>query len=319
MNVIRYKDLSDAHVIESIEPGQALYQAFDGIDFSKHIILVNGKMHYPDYIAREGDIIVIRSTPGEAVTTLLVIVAVISLAAAIFTGVEAYKARKQAEELADKMKGLSDSVKNVPYLKGASNSVANGKSQPFVIGEHLFTPYLLSLGHKAISGTNGIDQYYYVVMQGGFAKQVLRNMKTDDIMLKDWGSALTVPQEGVFEFDADSPFYDADSLIEIAQDGAAFATAAFNTKIVSNETGDQMKKSDDPAYEDLIYTLPDHARSADICIMFNGLRQYNDDGNKRTRTVTVTPSYSLNSGTSWTPFTFDVNGTPTNAIAGKFR
>lgn len=317
MNVIRYKDLSDAHVIEQITPGKTLYQSFEGLDFSKHIILVNGQKHYPDYIAREGDIIVIRSIPGEAVTVALIIVAVISLGLAIYAGTEAYKARKQAEALEDKLRNVSDSVKNIPYLKGASNALATGKSQPFIIGEHLFTPYLVSKGYKTIAGTNGVDQYYYVVLEGGFNKQVLRKLSADDVILRDWGTSETTPQEGVYAFDTDSVFYDADSLIEVAQDGAAFTTASFNVKVVSNETGDQMKKSDDPAYEDLIYTIPLRSRSADVCIMFNGLLKYNSDGNSSTRTVTVTPSYSLNSGTSWTPFTFDVNGTATNAIAGN--
>lgn len=321
MNVIRYKDLSDAHVVEQIAPRKTLYESFEGIDFSKHVLLVNGKKHNPDYIAKEGDLIVIRSIPGQFTDSDLVFIVATVFLGPIFGYMvgDLYKQKKQLSALMDQMQNVNDAVKNIPYLRGASNALATGKSQPYIIGEHLFTPYLVSTGYKTISGLNGADQFYYVVLEGGFNKQVLRKISADDVALRDWGTSLTTPQEGIYLFDADSVLYDADSLIEVAQDGAAFATSAFNVKIVANETGDQLKKSDDPAYEPLIYTLPLHSRNADVCIMFNGLRQFGDDGSKNTRTVVVTPSYSLNSGASWTDFTFDVNGTQTNTIAGNYN
>ena len=54
----------------------------------------------------------------------------------------ANETRKQVAALQDKIKNMSlkDSVANIPYLRGANNSVAKGKSQPYIIGEHLFTP-----------------------------------------------------------------------------------------------------------------------------------------------------------------------------------
>ena len=314
INATLYKELSDASDIVEIQSGVTLAESFQGVDLSRMVIIVNGRESDKSHIVREGDVIILRSIPHALTTAALITLGVIVLGGAVYFGIEAYKARKQAEELEEKLKNLNDSVKNVPYLQRASNSIALGKSQPYLIGEHLFTPYLMTGTFSKLSGTDGADQYFYAVLENGFNSQVLRRLYCDDVSLKDWGDALTVPQEGIYAFDATSVFHDANSLIEVAQDGNAFATVLFDKKISTESPGSQLKKADDDDYEDLVYTLPRYTRASEVCIMINGLRAYDDSGSKINRTITVIPEYQLVDGGAWTAFTFDQNGTPSNTF-----
>lgn len=313
MKAIRFRDFSDASQIVEIGAGMPLYQSIPGNQLR---YVVNGREVTPDYVPGEGDVVIARTIPGDPATIAVIagIAAIVAVGTATYAGVKAYQAKKQADELKDRMKGLNDSVQNLPFIRGASNSVATGKTQPYIVGEHLFTPYKLLQHFYKLSGTDGVDSYYIDVYQGGFNKQVIRELRIDDVLVKDFGSG-TTPQEGAFAFDAGSPFYDADSLIEVSQDGAGFSTADFQKKIVSEQPGSELKKSDDPAYEDLIFTLSEYSRSADVCILFNGLRTYTDKGEHTARTVIVTPYYSLNSGANWTAFSFNQNGTPSNSFS----
>ena len=314
MDATLYKELSDAQEVVQIEAGRSIRDNFPGLDLSKRIILVNGIETSQDYIAQVDDIIMIRSVPHEIATVVIIALAVVVTVGVVVGGVALYKMKKQLDELQNSLKNVNESVRNIPYLRGAQNALATGNSQPYIIGEHLFTPYLITGTYSKLAGTDGADQYFYAVLENGFNKQVVRNLKCDDVVLKDWGSELTTPQEGVFTFDESSVFYDADSLIEVAQDGNAFATAAFNRKVFESSPGTQLLKADNPDYEDLIFTLPEKTRAAEVCILINGLRAYNDSGSKINRTVTVIPEYQLVDAGAWTSFTFDQNGTPSNTF-----
>ena len=212
---------------------------------------------------------------------------------------------------------LKDSVANIPYLKGANNSVAKGKSQPYIIGEHLFTPYLLTQSFSTIANADGRDQFLHIVLECGFNKQVIRNIKSDDVIIKTWENSLTTPQEGLYSFDEGSVFASPDSVIEIRQNGKEFSTPEFNQKRITQETGSELKKADDPTYEPLYFTLEKNTMAADVCILFNGLRAYDKEtGGKKVRTVVVNAEYKIQGG-SWTNFPFLVNGSPTNTFSGN--
>lgn len=316
-----YKDFSDAYETRITKPNFPVKINFRDIDFSNKIIIANGKSVNPDYIVQDGDIIIIRSVPHAATTiaTIAIISAIIAgtalVAGAVYVGYQLYKLKKQVSDLEDATTDLDTDITNVAYLAGASNSVATGKTQPYVMGRHLFTPYLLTSSFSELSGTDGVNQYYYAVLEMGFNSQILRKLYVEDYSLKNWGDSLAIPQEGIYTFDTDSIFYTADSLVEVGQDGADLATANFNIKKGVEKPSASLGKADDDDYTDLTYTLDDYSRNADICILFNGLLAYDDDGNEIARSVTVVPYYSLNSGSTWTAFTFDQNGTASNTFS----
>ncbi|MCR5219195.1 hypothetical protein [Treponema sp.] len=323
--VLRYRDFSDSFVKVVVPAGKRIKECFEDIKWENHKIFVNGHEAGPDYRIKEKDVVVIRSVPH--LTGAAIAVGILAIGAGIAAGVALYKANKAAQKAAAEIEKLkkqtNDGVTNIPYLKGASNSIATGKTQPYIIGTHLFTPYVLNgggnsyKGYSTISGAYGKRQFYNVVLEGGFNHQILRKMYSDDVLLKSFSDA--EPQEGLYSFAADSQFASADSVIEIAQDGNAFTTEAFNKKIVEQQVSDQLKKhpassaddgGEDDDYEDLYYTLDENAMAADVCILFNGLKQYTSSGSLAERSVEVVPQWSENyaldpENAVWHTFTFD--------------
>lgn len=335
MTVIEfYKDFSDAKEIHLVQDGKTIADNFPSIQSWKdYKIIVNNTWNEPSHIVRPTDKIIIRKIPMG--TAVAIAMGVIALGVAIYSGVEGYKAKKEAEkskEYLDKLKANSkDEVVNVPYLKGASNSVATGKTQPYIIGKNLFTPYILNggrnyKGYSTISGIDGKDQFYNVVLECGFRKQNLKKIYCDDVTLKTFDTEEC--QEGIFSLESGSVFASEDSFIEVAQDGNPFETDGFNQKIIEKTYSDLLKqhdKNNPEDYEDLFYTLESNSMGADVCILFNGLKKYLDDGTPGNKTRHVVPSYSVDyahlvaigdsdplNNASWVEFSFDQNGTPSN-------
>lgn len=319
-----YKELSDASESVWLECGKTIEENLPDLNYDNYIILVDGKESNKNHVVKENDHIVLRAVPKGMVAIAVAIIAV-CVVAAVVVGVLIYNMKKKAKQntQTSSKADVDDDVQNKPWLKGASNQVATGKTQPYVIGEHLFTPYILNSGgnnYKGVStigGTDGKDQYYSVVLEGGFGKQVLRKLYCDDVVLKTWADTETVPQEGVYSFDESSIFYDDESFIEVAQDGEQFETNDFIYKIVENQCNTSLGKSDDTNYSPLLFQLEKSTMAADVCIIFNGLLAYTDEGNKIERTVTVVPEYSLDGGNTYTPFYFNQNGTLSNTFKRK--
>lgn len=216
-------------------------------------------------------------------------------------GMQASEAAAEAERAAKDLEKLRNSVNtditSLPWLKGASNTIATGKTQPYICGRHLFTPYILNgggnnyKGFSTISGDTGSDQYMNVVLEGGFNKQIIEKIFCDDITLKTLGGP--EPQEGKFYFDSNSVFASPDSFMEIAQDGQPFSTADFNKKIVEQQPNARLLKADAEDYEDLYFTLEQNSRAVDVCIMFNGLCHTTSAGVQGIKNRTVEPYFSL--------------------------
>lgn len=260
----------------------------------------------------------------------------------IKTGVDMYNSAKEAAEAqaeAEKQSRISSAlngdISSLPYIKGAKNTIATGKTQPYIIGRHLFTPYILNggggtyKGFHRIGGTYGSKQYYYVVLEGGFNKQVLESLNVGDVRVLSFGGG--TPQEGKWYFDAGSDFADGDSFVEISQDGAGFETSEFNKKTVENEVNAQLKYADDEDYEDLIYTLDKNAMAVDITIMLNGCYAVDSSGNKTEKTRSIVPAWSSDyeqilseggdtSQATWHEFTFEQKSevTSTSYINGIY-
>lgn len=324
MKATLYKTLSNEQTPIELLAGQTIQEAMPDLNLENAIIIVNGKIEKPTYTLKEKDIITIRLTPGaisaSTVAVIAIISAVVAVGAGIAGGVALYKAKEAAEEAEaelDKAKKLSNNpdIDNRPFLRGASNTVATGNSQPYIIGRHFFTPYLLCNPFYKLSGEDGKDEYTYTALECGFNKQILQTIGIDDVTIKTFSD--TTPQEGAY--DIDTSIFAEDGRLEIAQDGALLSELTeLNYKVVSEACNDEIPHDSDvkegtESY--LTYTLNQYAKDVDIAITFPyGLYAFNDDGDVTETKTTVVPEYSLDGGNTWTSFTFDNNGTPTNTF-----
>lgn len=322
MKATLYKTLSNEKTPIEVKAGQTVREALPDFDLENAIILINGKIKNPDYRLKENDTATIRLTPSgttELIITL-VVVAVVAVSAAVVGGVQAYKAKQAAEkaqEELEKVKKLTNKsdIDNRPFLRGASNTLATGNSQSYIIGRHFFTPYLLSKPFYQITGEDGADEYTYTALECGFNKQILQTVAIDDIKIKTFNS--NTPQEGAYNIDAG--IFAEDGKIEIAQDGALLtALPALNYKTESSACNDEIPHDSDVeagTQEYLTYTLNPYAKDVDIAITFPyGLYAINNDGDKIETQTTITPQYSLDGGATWHSFTFNNNGTATNTF-----
>ena len=322
MKATLYKELSNKKTPIEVKAGQTIREALPDFDLENAIILINGKIKNPGYRLKENDTVMIRLTPGSttAVMITLIIVAVVAVGAGVAGGIAAYKAKlaaEKAQEELEKVKRLTNKsdIDNRPFLRGASNTLATGNSQPYIIGRHFFTPYLLSSPFYKITGTDGADEYTYTVLECGFNQQIIQKLAIDDIVIKSFSQ--TSPQEGAFNLD--TGIFAEDGLVEIAQDGALLTELpALNYKTESKACNDEIPHDSDVVagtQKYLTYTLNPYAKDVDIAITFPyGLYAMNDDGDKIETQTTITPQYSLDGGSTWTDFTFDNNGTATNTF-----
>ena len=230
-----FKNLSDNGQLITIESGKALREQLKGLDWSHLVILANGRKVSPDYEPEADDYLVIRRIPGSSAATVFAVIAIVVAAVSgIAAGINAYKVRKQQKRLKEMQEALSarDDVSNIPWLQGASNSLATGKTQPYIIGKHLFTPYLLQQGFYALSGEDGINEDYYTVLEGGFCSQAIQKISADDSVIHDFGN-VTTPQTGMTRPTGGIWQYRSginDNRIQIGQAGSSMALSQFTQK-----------------------------------------------------------------------------------------
>ena len=321
MKATLYKELSNRQSPIELPAGKAIKEALPTLDLENAIIVANDKIVKADYITKENDIITIRLTPSAINTTALIVTGIVlgavALGVAVWGGVEAYKAKaaaEKAQEELDKVKKLTNKsdIDNRPFLRGASNALATGNSQPYIIGRHFFTPYLLCSPHYQITGEDGKDEYTYTVLECGFNKQIIQKLAIDDIVIKSFSQ--TSPQEGAFNLDMG--IFAEDGRVEIAQDGALLTDLpALNYKVESKACNDEIPHDSDVTAgteEYLTYTLNPYAKDVDIAITFPyGLYATNNDGVIIETQLNITPQFSLDGGSTWQSFTFNNNGTQT--------
>lgn len=322
MNATLYKELSNKQTPIEVKAGQTIREALPDIDLENAVIVVNNKIVDGEYIIKKDDTITIRLTPSgtTALVVTLILVAVVAVSAGVVGGIAAYKAKEAAENAErelEKAKKLTNKpeIDNRPFLRGASNTAATGNLQPYIIGRHFLTPYLLSSPFYKITGTDGADEYTYAALGCGFNKQIIKEIAIDDVKIKTFNTIN--PQEGAYNIDAG--IFAEDGIVEIAQDGALLSNLTeINFKTESKVCNDEIPKDtlvSEGTKEYLTYTLNKYAKNVDVAITFPyGLYAYNDDNDKVDNTVTITPQYSLNGGSSWVNFTFNQNGTYSNTF-----
>ena len=114
-------------------------------------------------------------------TAAVIITAVVIVGSLV--GNEIYKKQKELQKKLESSqkaaKAAGDTTEKLPYVKGAKNAAATGRSFPFAIGKSLMTPYRLCSPHYTISGTNGAAQYYTTVLEIAYNNIVIDKIKMD--------------------------------------------------------------------------------------------------------------------------------------------
>lgn len=315
------KSLKNNAELVDIKAGRSARRNFPGVDFENAVLIINGRIATPDTIIQEGDVVTLRQFPGDATDAdnWWIYTFFIPFGFIIQPAVLSYTAKKQSDEAErelDKIKKLTNApeIDNSPFLRGATNTIATGKSQPYFCGRNFLTPYLFSQPFYKISGTDGKTQEVYNILEFGFKGIVLNKIGIGDTTIKKFTGS--TPQNGVYSI---SEGIFANGQIEIRQDGALFSTLTeLNRKVISNVINREIAKDYQVQAETAEYTiitLDPNAKDADICINFPyGLYKYNDNNDRVSAEVTITPEYSLDGGSTWTAFTFNQNGAASNVF-----
>ena len=150
------KSLKNNAELVDIEPGRSARANFPGVNFDNAVLIINGSKAEPDTIIKEHDIVTLRLLPADLtdtpwwVSTFLIPFGFIIQPAQL-----AYKARKAADEAArelEKIKKLTNNpeIDNRPFLRGATNSIATGKSQPYFCGRIYFHGHIIVLAERTV-------------------------------------------------------------------------------------------------------------------------------------------------------------------------
>ena len=312
MKVTIYNGISDAHETREIKDGLPLSAALSEEECSRALVFINGRQASVNDVPHAGDGVIIRILPGVSVTTAIAIGALaVSVIGGAVAGYKMYQQKKALAKMQEEMSDLNEKtnskVDNRPFLRGAGNSIATGKSQPYVMGRHMFTPYLLTHKWYELTGERGRDQFVTQCLECGFNKLVFESINADEVNLKSFGYT-TAPQEGGGNLD-DCPL-SRGGTYEIAQDGNDFGSLTIcNTRIYSETPQKQVpfqSSMTDPSSteEDTVYALDPYARDVSIGITFpNGHYRIDEEsGKKLSESCSIVPSYSLDGGSSWIDF-----------------
>ena len=304
------------------------------VDFDEYIILKNGHKIDPDYSVQEGEVIYMRKVPKG--TAVAITMAVIGVVAAVGAGVYSYIQQKKIndmnQKLQDNQKKLQSGsqVNKLPFVRGAANRMATGETFPYIIGETLFTPYKLSPDFIEVSGTDGAELFYYLILDTGFSNLLYKKMFLGNADIKTWSE--TAPQNGIYSFDSGS-YYDDGNLIEIRQTGN-FTTPQFNRKISMSQymeeiphrhlpddaTPEEAQEIEDEWRAGLVKQLAGKAMSVEVIVLFDGLRRFDSDaGTWYSQSVTLQVQWTNVSNpqeSDWHNFTlgFDQNGSYSNVF-----
>lgn len=300
------------------------------VDWENSIILKGGYRIDENYEVQPEDVLYIRKTPtSDPVSWAIGLGALAIIGAGISVGISMYNANVADEKMKEaqkKNKALSENVDKLPFIKGARNQAATGRSFPYAIGESLMTPYRLCPPHYTIAGTTGDEQYYNVVLEVAYNNILIKKIKMGETIIKDF-SGVSAPQNGQYAFDA-GVYYDARSLIEIRQTGE-FTDPEFNKKVVLTELNEEIPHehaSDNPTENEriekewkagVVQELASHAQAVELIVLFDGLRKYDKDWEEQT--ITLKPQWTNAANPSesdWNDFTngFNQNGTYNNTF-----
>lgn len=311
-----YNQIDDTHQI--INGKGKLKDLLPNFNFKNAIILNAGNKLDENYFVQQDDIIYIRKIPGAEVATFLIVTAFITYATTVVgVGISGYcqqKNQQQMEKSQENAKKLAEQINQQPFIKGAKNKNAIGQSVPFVMGSVYHTPYKITDGFYSVGGTYGEKQYFNCILNLGFGKLKMTDFYCGEEKIL---SLSTNQSKKTYSFNQSSLFYDAENKIETVFPGDEFSNSFFTQKVISTQDGSEIKHDFEKAAEELIRTLSDYTQRVEVCIQFNGLREYvyddKGDGYWTERVAEVHPYWSNDDGKTWNEFYF--SGMDSNRIS----
>lgn len=321
MRLTVFPGIGDAHETRLVPGGLSYRLACPDIDFEHAVIVSGGHLAYPDDEVRDGSFV--RVLPGPPVAVAAGVMIAAAVVCGVGVGIAMYQMKKAQQEQtpaaqAEQRKNVTnkDDGSNLPFLRGATNALATGKSQPYVMGRHGFTPYLLTGKWYEISGPGGRDQFVTQVLECGFGKLVFEELRAGEVMLKQFPGGQPQDGEGTL-LDSD---FSRGGTYEIAQDGQPFSSLTqVNARIASatsNQNIPYRSEVNSGASSELIVTLDQYARDVTLAISFPmGLYATNkEDGSHHGTTARISCWFSVDGGGTWQTMPFSITAPTGNSV-----
>lgn len=301
-----YDTVSNEH--KTIHANGKLKDILPECNFEKTIFIKAGEKINSNYRVKEEDVLYARVIPGS--TAVIAAVAIVTAVVAVGVGVgSAVYAKKQSDiakaemEKAQKdAENLAAATQQLPFIRGAKNQNALGKTVQLPMGSVYNTPYNITGGFYSIDGLDGINSYYNATFSLGFGEQKVTELMLGNERIASDSNGIS----GVKEFDSDSIYYENNSnSVEVRHPGSELSLNNCNQKVNSSFVGAELKHEYHQDAEPVILQCADNAMTVQVCVQFSCLRSYDSDQSDWVaREAKVSPYWSNDGGQTWNLFQF---------------
>lgn len=303
-----YKGLSEEYrtIKGNASVNELAHELYPELDLEQCIILNAGEQIAPDYILKDNDIVFIRVIPGATGAVVMAVIslvcAAVAVGAAVYSAVEQQKAQEEMEKAQKQAKALAERITQLPFLKGANNRSALGYNIPYIMGSVYDVPYKLVAGYYTISGENGANQFWNVLLVAGFNNALIQDVSIGTKVIKKPNGTIEIPGQveefsyledsgaNPYYFENDCPFYDPADKLDVKYENEVVIDG-LNEKVSCTSFSDELDYNNA-----VVKQAATNTYKFDVCILFNGLRRY-DDGWK-SKNVSVKVEWS-NDGSTW--------------------
>ena len=303
-----YKGLSEEYrtIKGNASVNELAHELYPELDLEQCIILNSGEQIAPDYILKDNDIVFIRVIPGATGAVVMAVIslvcAAVAVGAAVYSAVEQQKAQEEMEKAQKQAKALAERITQLPFLKGANNRSALGYNIPYIMGSVYDVPYKLVAGYYTISGENGANQFWNVLLVAGFNNALIQDVSIGTKVIKKPNGTIEIPGQveefsyledsgaNPYYFENDCPFYDPADKLDVKYENEVVVDG-LNEKVSCTSFSDELDYNNA-----VVKQAATNTYKFDVCILFNGLRRY-DDGWK-SKNVSVKVEWS-NDGSTW--------------------
>lgn len=293
-----YKGLSEDYktIKGNASVNELAHELMPELDLSQCIIVNAGEEIAPDYVLKDNDIVFIRAIPGATGAVVMAVIAcvcaAVAVGAAVYSAIEQQKAQEEMEKAQRQAKALAEKVTQLPFLKGANNRTALGYNIPYIMGSVYNVPYKLVSGYYTINGEYGKNQFWNASFVVGYNNALIQDVSVGTKVIKHSNEEVEVPGQAeeipylgdagpfAYSFDAGDYYDPADELDikyedEIVIDG-------LDEKVTCTNFSDELDYNNAVSKQCATNTY-----KIDVCIMFNGLRRYDDGWKSKNVSVKV--------------------------------